>query len=74
MKKDCQNEWRNNMRAIIVDDEPIMIRYFERESEGIYELNLKSSFTNAKDALNFAENNPIEVAFLDLEMPDISLF
>lgn len=60
------------MRAIIVDDEPVMTRYFARECEGIPELNLKGSFTTASEALSFAADNPIEVAFLDVEMPDMT--
>ena len=60
------------MRAIIVDDEPVMTRYFARESEGIPELNLKGSFTSSEEALRFVADNPVEVAFLDVEMPDMT--
>ncbi len=60
------------MRAIIVDDEPIMIRYFLRESEGVEGIDLKGSFTSGQQALEFAKENPIDVAFLDVEMPDIT--
>lgn len=60
------------MRAIVVDDEPVMVRHFERESRNFPELNLKASFTSGKEALEYAEHNSIEVAFLDVEMPEIN--
>lgn len=60
------------MRAIIVDDEPVMVRYFARECEGILELNLVGSFTAAKEVLRFVSENQVEVAFLDVEMPDMT--
>lgn len=60
------------MRAIIVDDEPVMTRFFARECKEVPELNLIGSFTNSKDTLSFVADNPVEVAFLDVEMPDMT--
>ncbi len=60
------------MRAIVVDDEPIMIRYFLRESKDVAGIDLRESFTSGEEALEYARNHPIEVAFLDVEMPGIS--
>lgn len=57
------------MRAIIVDDEPIMIKSFKRLSDGIDGLNLVGSFEFPLEALNFAKSNPIDIAFLDVAMP-----
>lgn len=57
------------MRAIIVDDEPIMIKRFVRLSENIPDLNITGKFESAKEALVYAENNPVELAFLDVAMP-----
>ncbi len=60
------------MRAMIVDDEPLMIRKFVRLTEGMADLNVVGQFEDAQDALEYAKNNPIEVAFLDVEIPGIN--
>lgn len=60
------------MRAIIVDDEPVMVRFFLRECESFQELNIKGSFNSGDEALEFVKENQIEVAFLDVEMPGMT--
>ena len=60
------------MRAIVVDDELLMIQKFERLSNGIEDLSIKACFDNAKDAIIYVKNNPVEAAFLDIEMPGIN--
>ncbi len=58
------------MRAIIVDDEQLMIRKFERLTTDIEDLRVVGAFENAREALQFVDKNPVEVAFLDVEMPE----
>ena len=53
------------MRVIIVDDEPLMIKRFVRLSSSIPDLNIVGQFESAGEALEYAENNPIELAFLE---------
>ena len=60
------------MRAIIVDDEVLMVRKFIRMTEDIADLNFVGSFTNPEEALLFARDNQIDVAFLDIEMPGMN--
>lgn len=60
------------MRAIIVDDEPTMLKRFVRLSKGIPELNLIGDFRSPEKALEFAGENSFEIAFLDVEMPTIN--
>jgi len=57
------------MRAIIVDDEPLMLRRFARLSTGIPDLNIVGQFGSAEKAMEYAANHPVEVAFLDVAMP-----
>ena len=59
------------MKAIIVDDEPLMIRKFLRLSEGIEDLKITGQFESAAKALEFAAIQPPDVAFLDVAMPVI---
>lgn len=58
------------MRAIIVDDEPLMIRKFTRLTEDIEDLEVVGTFEDAFDALDYVRKNPLEAAFLDVEMPE----
>ena len=57
------------MRAIIVDDEPIMAQRFIRLSDGIADINLVGHFESGAEALAYAERHPVDLAFLDVAMP-----
>ncbi len=59
------------MRVIYVDDEEpahVNFRMTVRDFPDVEDLRL---FTSAEDALIWAENNPVDVAFLDMEMPEM---
>lgn len=60
---------RVKVRAIIVDNEPLMMRKFERLTGNISDLDLVGKFEDAKSALSYAKDMPVDVAFLDVEMP-----
>lgn len=60
------------MRAILVDDEPIMLKSFMRNSAGIPELNVIAQFQNAEDALTFAGESTFELALLDVRLPQMN--
>lgn len=60
------------MRAIIVDDEPIMIKSFMRLSSGIPDLTVIGQFGCGKDTIEFVKNNDVEIVFLDIIMPDMT--
>lgn len=62
------------IRAIIVDDEPLMVRKFVRLTESIPDLDVIGQFTDAESAIAFSRDNEIEAAFLDVEMPDMDGF
>ena len=56
-------EGGKHMRAIIVDDEPIMLKSFMRLSKDITDLEVVGEFKNADDAVAFVKENPVELAF-----------
>ena len=60
------------MKAIIVDDEPLMVRHFVRLSAGIRDLNIVGEFETPAAAIEFASRTPPDVAFLDVAMPEVS--
>lgn len=57
------------MRAIIVDDEPVVIKNFLAICAGLRDLSIVGAFENAEDAIFFAKSESVEIAFLDIEMP-----
>lgn len=60
------------MRAIILDDEPLMIKSFMRLSQNIKDLNVTATFEYAEDVIEYAETHSFEIAFLDIEVSDMS--
>lgn len=60
------------MKAIIVDDEVIMLKSFMRLSAGIEGLNVVEQFSYPEDALEYVEKHRIELAILDVRMPGMS--
>jgi len=57
------------VRAIVVDDEPLMLKRFVRLSADISDIYIVGQFETAQDAMDYALRNPIELAFLDVAMP-----
>lgn len=60
------------MRAILVDDEPLMLRSFMRCSAEIPELDVIAQFENPERALAYARENAFELALLDIQMPKMN--
>ncbi|MBR5390454.1 MAG: response regulator [Clostridia bacterium] len=60
------------MRTIIVDDEQLMLKRFARLGGGIPDLNIVGKFQSAQEALDYAKETPIDLAFLDIAMPEMS--
>ena len=60
------------MKTMIVDDEPIMIKSFQRLSAGLESISLVGTFCYPEDALAFAKENDVELAVLDIAMPGMS--
>lgn len=63
------SEKGNQMRAIIVEDEPLMIEAFLRLSKEIDDLKVVRTFESAEEAIEFSKNQSFEIAFLDIELP-----
>lgn len=60
------------MKAIIVDDEVIMLKSFMRLSAGINGLNVVEQFSYPEDALEYVEQHKVDLAMLDVRMPGMS--
>lgn len=60
------------MNCIIVDDEPFARRAMELLIEENGQLNLVGTFNSALSAARFMEENKVDLAFLDIQMPNIN--
>lgn len=60
------------MNCLIIDDDPLMVHILETMIADFDFLNLVGSATNVKDAINILEKEPVDLIFLDIEMPNIN--
>ena len=60
------------IRCTVVDDEPqavqLLVNYIEKSKD----LELVGSFTNPIEAFHFLNDNPTDLLFLDIQMPELS--
>jgi two-component system, LytTR family, response regulator len=60
------------MNCIILDDEPMAIEILERYLSKTPVLNLLSSFRDPTTAVQYINDNKVDLIFLDINLPDIS--
>ena len=60
------------MRCIIVDDEKLATDLMESNVARVPFLQLAGKFNNAYDAISFLQQNPVDLLFLDIEMPGLT--
>lgn len=60
------------IRCIAIDDEPLALKQMESYIERTGFLELSASFNNAISALNYLNENDIDLMFVDINMPDMT--
>ncbi|MBE5958106.1 MAG: response regulator [Lachnospiraceae bacterium] len=60
------------MNIIVVDDEELQLQALKKAVEEVVEKSEISSFDDAFDALDYARENKIDIAFLDVQMPGMT--
>ncbi|GAB2476677.1 DNA-binding response regulator [Hymenobacter qilianensis] len=60
------------MKAIAIDDEPMALEVVRSLGGKIPFLELKACFTDACEAMEYLQSQPVDLLFLDIKMPDIS--
>ena len=60
------------MKAIAIDDEPIALEVIKAHAAKVPFLDLKATFTDAFQALDYLQKESVDLIFLDIKMPDIS--
>jgi DNA-binding LytR/AlgR family response regulator len=58
--------------CIVIDDEPLAIELLKKYIAKIYFLELKGAFTDPFEAKKLLESTPVDILFLDIQMPDIN--
>lgn len=60
------------IKAIVLDDEPLSLDLIETFCQKSNEINLVKKFTSPKEALKYLRKFPVDLIFLDINMPNIS--
>ena len=60
------------MRVIYVDDEKVLLENFRLTVRGLSRIDTLETFSSSEEALAWAGEHPVDVAFLDIEMPIIN--
>ncbi len=60
------------IKAIAIDDEPLALEILEGFCSDVGFLKLERTFTQTAEAKRYVENYPVDLIFLDVQMPSIS--
>lgn len=60
------------LTCIAIDDEPIALDVVRFHANKVPFLDLKQTFVNAVEALDYLRTNPVDLVFSDINMPDIT--
>jgi DNA-binding LytR/AlgR family response regulator len=60
------------IKALLVDDEPLALDILETYLEQIPDFELMKRCDNAIEAREYLKNNPVDVIFLDIQMPQLT--
>ncbi len=63
-----------SLNCIIIDDDPVLIKYCESLIKKHSELNFLASYSTAEDAINALDEFDVDLIFLDVEMPKMTGF
>jgi DNA-binding LytR/AlgR family response regulator len=63
---------RNKLKCVVVDDEPMAREIIETYIAKTPNLEIIASCKNAAEAILFAQENDVDLFFLDINMPEIS--
>jgi len=60
------------IKAIALDDEPLALKIIENFCKDSEHVQLEKTFSKPNDALKYINNFPVDLLFLDIQMPSIS--
>lgn len=60
------------MRVVAVDDEALLLEDFLFQIKQVNKIDSVEGFNNPEDALEYCKDNMVDVAFLDIQMPEMN--
>ena len=60
------------LKTVIIDDEKIAIKSLENLCKKVATLDLKASFENPTEGLDYITKEPVDLILLDIEMPELT--
>lgn len=60
------------LECVVVDDEPLALKLMADYVEKTPDLHLAGAFSNSTEALAFLRENPVQLAFFDIQMPGLN--
>ena len=57
------------MKCLIIDDEPLAINVIKNHLKQLNDFEISNTFTNAIEALSYLKDNPVDLIFVDINMP-----
>lgn len=60
------------IKAIAIDDEPLALRVIETLCGTVEGIDLQKTFTKPSDAVRYLKNYPVDLLFVDIQMPSIT--
>lgn len=61
----------HKIRCLIIDDEPLAREILKQHIGGVEALALAGSCSNAVEAISFLKEHPVDLLFLDIQMPQL---
>ena len=62
----------SELTCILVDDDPLAVKLLESFVQKTPQLRLEASFTDSVEALAWLREHPVNLAFMDIQMPDMN--
>lgn len=63
-----------SLSCLIIDDEPLAINVIKNHLSQIKDIKIETTFNNAVEGLEFLRHTPVDVLFLDINMPVLDGF
>lgn len=60
------------LKTIVIDDEPLALQLVEGYIRKTPFLQLEGLFDNPMDATEFIKSNPVDLVFVDIQIPDLT--
>jgi two-component system LytT family response regulator len=60
------------IRCIIIDDEPLAVELLQEYASNLQQLQVVLATTNPLEAVNYLQNHPADLIFIDIQMPQLT--